>query len=374
MPDFLNLPSAEQFQELINVQRLIAGKGVQDVSNTPGPKTLLKGDANAGFYGFVTPNEMGLITSNPTNSQAFSGANLALASGISAGTAMNSDVPLMKFAYKGKTLFVPLKGYRHSIPWDTIYNAGAVFGASDEGFLPPAGRSGVLINIDSTDNSINTTTQHFLGDKSAGMDYADTVGAVGDTLVLKGWANPANNVSVVISSITNTKIIVTGATLVTETGGKLSRFYNNAKKVTQNKQVTIGGKVYKVRLMKGAGANPTDAFADADRGAAGTGNEWNSLILPLHEHAKLGNWAYAAYAVNAEGAVITSDWNIGLTDENLLTHYNFGSGSYTWCQEVIDNSTYRRVLRGYDGASNLTYHYSWFTYYHYCWRPVLESL
>ena len=38
------------------------------------------------------------------------------------------------------------------------------------------------LTIDSTDNSINCTTQRFLGDKTEATDYADTVGAVGDTL------------------------------------------------------------------------------------------------------------------------------------------------------------------------------------------------
>ena len=106
------------------------------------------------------------------------------------------------------------------------------------------------------------------------MDYADTVGAIGDTLVLKGWSKEANNKTVTIVSITNTKIVVSGAILETEIGGKKSRFYNNAKKVNQGKIVVIGDKTYRVYLMKGAGTNPTDSYADADRGAAGPDNMW----------------------------------------------------------------------------------------------------
>ena len=149
------------------------------------------------------------------------------------------------------------------------------------------------------------------------MDYADTVGAVGDTLVLKGWVNEANNATVTITEITNTKIKVSGATLVSEQGGKKSRFYKESAKVTQGKTINIGNKTYRVYLMKGAGDDPTDSYSDSDRGAEGPGNMWNSLILPLHEHAKMGNWNYPAYAVGANGDIITSDWNIGLTDENL---------------------------------------------------------
>ena len=375
MPDFFNLVSKEDFRELVNVQRIIAGKGIQDLTNSPGPKTLLKGDTQAGFYGFVSPSEMGLIHSNPEGKREFNGANLALALGLSSGTAFNSNVALMKHHYKGKVQFEPLTGYRHSILWDNIYNAGIAYDTADEGFLPPTGRVGTNLTIDASDNSINCTTQRFLGDKSAAQDYADTIGAVGDTLVLKGWAKEANNKSVTIVSITDAKIVVSGATLESEVGGKKSRFYNNAKKVNQGKTIIIGDKTYKVYLMKGAGTNPTDSYADTDRGAAGPDNMWNKLILPLHEHAKLGNWLYPTYAVDEAGVKITLDWGVGLTDENLRTHYDYGVGSYTWCQETLDTVSWRRVYRGGIGASFLNGSNSWSASNKpFCWRPVLEAL
>ena len=372
MPEIFNLPTKEQFDAMNAILTRIADESsiVHDYTNSPGSKVLIRGDSNAGFYGFVQPSDMGLIG----GASAYSGANLALELGLSVGAAFNSDIPLMKFAYKGKTLFIPLTGYRHSVPWDNIYNVGAAFETADEGFLPPTGRCGIRLSIDASDNSINTTTQRFLGDKTSATEYADTVGAVGDTLILKGWTNVANNATVTIVSITNTKIVVSGATLVTETGGKLSRFYNNAKKVTQGKTLQIGDKTYKIYLPKGAGDNPTDSFADTDRGAVGSSNMWNELILPLHEHAKTGNWIYPAYAKDKNGNTIISDWGIGLTDENLRTHYNFGSGSYSWCQEVVDTSTWWRVIRGHGGASFLYNSISWLASSIYCWRPVLEAL
>lgn len=374
MSEIINLPTKEQFDEINkNLSAIASIKSIDDIYNTPGNKYLYKGDKQAGFYGFVQPADMGLITANPEANQAFSGSNLALACGLAAGTAFNVDVPLMKFAYKGKTLFIPLTGYRHSVTWDAIYNAGMVFGCDDEGFLPPMGRTGTQLSLDVVDNSINTTKGDFLGDKTSATDYADTVAAVGDKITLKGWTTAGNNVEVTVVSITANKIIVSGAALTTEAGGKLSRFYKTSAKVTQNKTVTIGGKQYRVRLMEGAGSNPTDSFADADRGAIGADNEWNSLILPLHEHAKLGNWNYAAYAKDKDGNAIP-DWGVGLTDENLRTLWNYGVGSYTWCQETIDTTTYRRVYRGNNGASCLGYFDSWNTGGGICWRPVLESL
>lgn len=331
----------------------VIGKKV-DFSNSPGNKTLLRGTPAAGFLGFVPASEF------------ITGAALATALGISSGTLINSNTPWIKYIWKGKVCFTPLKPIRHSATWDQIYNAGAVYASGDEGALPPMGRIGTGLSIDATDNSINTITQSFLGDKSEGMDYADTVGTVGDTLVLKGWSNADNNKSVVIESITNTKIVVSGATLKTEAGNRLSRLYESTNAVTQNKKVTIGDLTYAARLFRGASNDPTNSYADADRDAIGPDNEWNAIILPLHEHAKLQNWIYPAYAGTTE------DWGVYLTNKDLVTHYNHGSGSYTWCQDVRDTTSWRRVYRGSHGASSLHSLYSWHASSYPGFRPVLE--
>jgi hypothetical protein len=336
------------------LEKQVAINEVVDRSGSPGNNKLLAGSKNAGFLGFVPSAEF------------ISGTALASALGISAGTSANADTPWIKYIWKGKVCFTPLKPIRHSITWDAIYAAGAVYATGDEGTLPPMGRMGTGLSIDATDNSINTTTQHFLGDKSEGMDYADTVGEVGDTLVLKGWSNADNNKSVAIESITNTKIVVSGATLKTEAGNRLSRLYKSTNAVTQNKTVTIGDLTYAVRLFRGASNDPTNSYADADRDAIGPDNEWNAIILPLHEHAKLQNWNYSAYAG------VTEDWGVYLTDKDLVTHYNHGSGSYTWCQDVRDTTSWRRVYRGLYGASVLGSDSSWDVVSYGGFRPVLE--
>ena len=66
--------------------------------------------------------------------------------------------------------------------------------------------------------------------------------------------------------------------------------------------------------------------------------------------------------------------NSDLTDEDLRTHNKYGAGSYTWCQENLDDITYRRVYRGYNGASHLYGYLSWHAGSHFCFRPVLEAL
>ena len=120
--------------------------------------------------------------------------------------------------------------------------------------------------------------------------------------------------------------------------------------------------------MHGTANDPVDSYADVDRGSLGDANEWNRLILPLHERASDGNWLYPAHAPAA-----VDDWTVGLTDENLMTDSDFGSGSYSWGQEARnDSKTYRRVSRGGFGVSNLDVFTSWGATSHNGFRPVLE--
>lgn len=355
MPEIFNLPTKEQFDEMnLHLSKIADTKDVADYSTAPGRKILAAGTKDAGFFGFVKASDF------------IMGDKLSLDAGISAGTLQNNDTPWIKYMWKGKVCFTPLKTIRYSIAWDSIYAAGAVYGTNDKGTLPPQGRLGTELTIDATDNSINTTG-HFLGDKSAGMAYYDTVGAVGDVIVLEGWSNSANNGECTIASIDDKKIVVSGKILVTETGSRTKKLYSKSKVVTQNKKVIIDGLEYKVRLFRGAATDPTDSYANADRDGIGPDNEWNAIILPLHEHAKAQNWNYPAYVGTTE------DWKVYLTDEDLRAHYTFGNGNYTWCQETQDNTeTFRRVSRGYNGASSLYANGSWDTHSNLGWRPVLE--
>lgn len=133
----------------------------------------------------------------------------------------------------------------------------------------------------------------------------------------------------------------------------------------QDASVNINGNNYKVRLFRGAADDPTNSFDDADRGSRGEDNEWNALMLPIHERAADGSWKYTEYAPTS-----VPDWSIGYSDGGLLTHNNFGNGSYTWCQETRDTDVARRVHRGY-GVSGLHAIASAGTYPSRGWRPVL---
>jgi len=323
-----------------------------DFSTSPGGKFLEGGTTDAGFLGFVPASNF------------ITGSNLASAIGLSNGTLQNSDTPWLKYMYNGKICFTPLKTHRHSTTWDAIYNTGSVFGTGDEGILPVAGRIGTGLSISVADNSINTTTQHFL----SGTDNSDTVAVVGDSITLKGWTTSANNGTFTVVSITNTKIVVSGGTLVTEVGNRLSKLYKTSNAVTQNRTVVISGLTYSVRLMRGTSNNPTNSYADSDRDGIGVEDEWNAIVLPLHIKAKTQSWVYPQYAGN------TDYWGIDLTDEDLITLSTYGSGSFSWCQDVNDLTTWRRVIRGYYGASSLHSTHSWIVYSGYGFRPVLELI
>lgn len=357
MPFETILPSALQFDQIIEQLTKIANTRVEaDYSGAPGPTFLAAGDKEAGLFGFVPQTDF------------VTGADVASAIGLTAGTNFNNDAPWIKLMLNNKVLFVPMRSQRYNLSWESIYNVGAVYGVGDEGFLPPKGRAGETLSIDASDNSINSSIGGFLGDSTSGDDYADTVGAIGETLRLKGWSNGANNGDFTIDSITDSKIVLSGGTLVTESGTKTGRFYKTDNMVTQDATISHNGLVYRVRLMKGGAAEPLDSYADADRGLIGGHNEYEKVILPLHEFAKTGDWRYPQYVGTVE------DWGVGLTNEDLLLWSIYGSGSYRWMQETSDTTPWRRLYRGFNGASFGFHAHSFSVNSAIGWAPVLELL
>ena len=354
MPNLLNIVAddtlgriAAAFEKQNQINEIV------DKSGSPGGTKLVAGNKTAGFLGFVKASDF------------ITGSALATAIGLTNGTLQNDTTPWIKYMWQGKICFTPLKTIRHSVTWDSIYNCGCVYGADDEGTLPPAGRLGTGISISSVDNSINGVNMFFQGDKSAAQLYADTIGIVGDVITLKGWTNVGNNGDATIVSITNDKIVVSGLTLVTETGTNDKKFFKKTNAVTQNKTITIGALTYSVSLPKGS--NLDIHAKDAD--AIGLNNEWNWIIGQLHQQAKLKNWAYPQFMDSSLG-----DFGVSLTDKDLCTHYNFGNGSRSWCRELWmnDNRPWLRVPRGILGVSLLNGGYSWNTYIDYGFRPRLE--
>lgn len=88
----------------------------QKKSLGPGPKKLIGGNLQAGFYGEVPTSEF------------ITGDELARIIGLTAGTSQFSNEPWLKFSYMGKVEFVAKKPFRHTITWDKINAVNAVFG------------------------------------------------------------------------------------------------------------------------------------------------------------------------------------------------------------------------------------------------------
>jgi len=334
------------------IDKLENNLNVIDTSGAPGNETLIQGDEVDGLFGFVSADEF------------IDGNTLASAIGLTAGTSYKPNSPWAKVLIGGEIGFFPILPLRYSIPWDPIYYAGAVYGDGSIGVLPPEGRLGTELEI--TDANTITTTGHFLGGKSSANDYYDDVGSAGETIVLAGWDNAGNNGEFTIDTITDTTITIVEGGLTTEVGDRLSKLWPKANEVLQNAEVTINGLVYKVRLFKGFDEDPMNSYADGDRGAVGAGSEWNRIVLPLHERAEAQNWTYPQYAGTTE------NWKTKLSDEDMILHYSFGSGSYRWCQEVRDDTqTFRRAYRGLHGASHAHADISWRTNSASGWCPVL---
>ena len=108
----------------------------------PGPQEMVAYDetTDTGYYGEVAVADL------------FSGDELASAIGLSAGVSQHSTTGWLKFyvgpnascyrpedaqvAGQGYTVFIAKRPYRNDLDWDSIYQAGAVYGTDDNGLYP----------------------------------------------------------------------------------------------------------------------------------------------------------------------------------------------------------------------------------------------
>jgi len=90
----------------------------------PGPKTLVAGDYQLGYFGEISAAEF------------ITGDQLTDEMGVSEGVGMNSTTAWLKFAYQGKILYVAKQPIRHSVSWETLYQSGLVYGVDDVGIHP----------------------------------------------------------------------------------------------------------------------------------------------------------------------------------------------------------------------------------------------
>lgn len=139
---------------------------------------------------------------------------------------------------------------------------------------------------------------------------------------------------------------------------------NAANAVTGQRTIDIGGKTYKVRLLKGKTEGKQDDIK-SNSGDINKGSEWNKLMLPIHKNAPTSEWKYKN---NVDSP--TENWNVRYTDADLFTEASAGNGSRSWCQEYGSHGS--RLFRGSDGVSDSNTFLPQ-NYDRLCgWRPVLE--
>lgn len=138
-----------------------------------------------------------------------------------------------------------------------------------------------------------------------------------------------------------------------------------------DKTVVIGGKTYKVRLMRALEpSNNPKTTASANSGTVNHHSEWNRLMCQIHEEAVNGSWDYPD---NIESDIGILEHSLGSGSQGMYSDADLnlivGSG-YSWCQEM-GTGTARRLIRGSGGVSHSNYNTSSTAYPTSTWRPVL---
>lgn len=131
-------------------------------------------------------------------------------------------------------------------------------------------------------------------------------------------------------------------------------------------QVTIDGKLYKVRLLKGRGDGLTTSVAEGFDAKPTWGSEWNRLMY----HVSGKPFANARNTLASEG-ITEGDW-AQFSEAELSTYYTYGYGSYCWCQDSA--GTGAAVMIGTLGVSYLSYSALGVSTMGNGWRPCLELI
>jgi len=113
-----------------------ASQGSAVLAFGPGPQELQGGDMQSGYFGEVSAGEF------------YSGNRLALELGVTGGTLQNSDAGWLKFASKGKVLFISKQTFMHSVSWDHLYSRGIVYGTDDAGKAPSGTPTNQLTTVE----------------------------------------------------------------------------------------------------------------------------------------------------------------------------------------------------------------------------------
>jgi hypothetical protein len=137
---------------------------------------------------------------------------------------------------------------------------------------------------------------------------------------------------------------------------------NTAGLIDGSKVVTIRGRNYKVRLMKGADANPCTAAHNTNNPTGTTNSEWQRTLENV-----------------CAGATGTAGWETFAAADLGLTGTS-GTGVTTICQEVSTTNQSNATgggyvaTRGYSGIMNYYVTLATNNAAQCGWRPVLELI
>ncbi len=142
-----------------------------------------------------------------------------------------------------------------------------------------------------------------------------------------------------------------------------------------DKTVVIGGKTYKVTLMRALEpSNDPKTTASAASGAVNHHSEWNRLMCQIHEEAINGSWGYPN---NIESDIGILEHSLGNGNQGMYSDADLvvtdGDGRASWCQEM-PTSTSTRLSRGRSGVSGSNGGTSSVVDSNYGWRPVLRLI
>lgn len=126
----------------------------------------------------------------------------------------------------------------------------------------------------------------------------------------------------------------------------------------QNKQVTIKGNQYIVRLLRGLRSDPINATA-AYSSPHIVNSEWNRIFFRICFEANTSEGSKFAYYTHTD---------LGFTNPYWQYHWTQEKNTYSYPEG--------RVLRGYHSffTSDKSSVFPIASTTHYCWRPVLELI
>ena len=132
----------------------------------------------------------------------------------------------------------------------------------------------------------------------------------------------------------------------------------------QDANINVDGFSLDVTLLRGANSDPTGTDATGYDVAFTHNSEWNRFMYPIHSGVHTDN------NNPSTPSVPYAQWAT-YSDEDILVHNSFGSGSLSWTQETLASST-QRLTHGSNGVTRVARSSATYATVTYGWRPCLR--